>query len=828
MWRATPACFRIIPDILSALSNPAPQIVSCFAKRLSLRSIPHLSLPAMSFQHSRTRLFPSMPLLTAAVGLWSFQIHTLLDDPDLQFWPTDVQATVVSCLGGSSTPSVLNDLRFSLPWLAVFVRCLTAVYIVLLLQVALNFHRQKSTTAYASDILSVTMKHAAAACRPAAAFAILWLTAWYIAPLLPSDALSRFLIVSAPPAFGIALALAIAALLSSARPSAYPQAQLSPQGTTSAKVQTVTEITRCSRRITASMLIVLLAAAVWQCTSFQLNSRLYHNLLVPHGDSAMYEEHLWNVWHGKGFRSYLDQGLFLGEHIQVIHLLLLPLHLLWPHYLLLEWISSACLAACVFPVHAIALRHSHCRRAAFWMAIAWLFYTPMHFLDIAIDLKTLRPSCYGLFALFLAIDFAERKRRGISSICFLLALLTQEDFALITGPVGLVLALTELYTPAPQRDPKQLRWASALAAASLAWVILAVLVVIPAFRGGEAVHYSRYFGDLGRSPSELIATSLSQPTRVAAVIFSFRTLLYVILLAGPLAFLPLKNPLRLTAGIATFLMLSLIQLGTDQSGVPTEIPPVPFHHFHAPLLPVLFWAASAGLQNAQSKPSQPKSANNSRFIRIQHPVLNRMLRRFNSLTQSLCSSPAAAARLACITSACTAITGSLMPCGTAFWSSQSPFGWRQLYAENTRGSDLDQIIGQLPISARIASTDFVHTRLTHFERSYDYSNYLRAVNNYRPGVPPDTDFIIIDTTHRYSTIHSPDQVPELQSHTVIDPVSNSAIPNNTSPQPSPWELLPNLSRGGFLVLRHRSSRFPAPGADLLPNHSPETIESKVF
>src|SRR6185503_11115540 len=71
-----------------------------------------------------------------------------------------------------------------------------------------------------------------------------------------------------------------------------------------------------------------------------MNWRLYFNLLIPHGDSAMYEEHLWNVLHGKQFRSYLDQGLFLGEHIQVVHLGLLPLYVLWPSHLLLELCES--------------------------------------------------------------------------------------------------------------------------------------------------------------------------------------------------------------------------------------------------------------------------------------------------------------------------------------------------------------------------------------------------------------------------------------------------------------------------------------------------------
>lgn len=97
-----------------------------------------------------------------------------------------------------------------------------------------------------------------------------------------------------------------------------------------------------------------------------MNERLYAGLLVPHGDSAMYEEHLWNVWHGKGFRSYLDQGLFLGEHIQVIHLFLLPLHRIWPSYLMLELVASCSLAICVIPIFSMTKRHSgsSCRHVA--------------------------------------------------------------------------------------------------------------------------------------------------------------------------------------------------------------------------------------------------------------------------------------------------------------------------------------------------------------------------------------------------------------------------------------------------------------------------------
>jgi uncharacterized membrane protein len=715
----------------------------------------------------------SLTLLLAEVCVWSLQLWTLLAERQLntQLWPSDIHAAVVSALGGFQTLSVIGGRRFELPWLHVFVASLAAVAVVLVAAALSAYRRPRDRSS--TYPLPQLLHAAAAAMLPAAAFAALWIALWSVAPLLPGTSILSLLISAAPPTLGLTLALPATALSSLFANPARIQTQIPDQPSPSGQQPR-------RFKLFTPLLAVLLAAALWQCTSFWMNSRLYHNLLVPHGDSAMYEEHLWNTWHGKGFRSYLDQGLFLGEHIQVIHLLMLPLYVLWPHYLLLEWTSTACLAACSIPVYSLALRHSGCRTAAAWLALAWLLYNPMHFLDIAIDLKTLRPSCYGLLVLFLAIDFAEQKRHLIASLCFLLALLTQEDFALITGPIGIALALVQLQHPRAQRDRSQLQWALSLAVVSVAWVLLAVLVVIPAFRAGEVVHYSRYFGDLGRSPSELIHTALTDPARVASVVFSKRTLLYIVLLAGPIAFLPFRSPLRLAAGLLTFLMLSLIQLGSDtpgQSGV--DLPPIPFHHFHAPLLPVLFWAAAAGLR----------------------------IPRVNTLTHPLFHTPAAAARFAFCCAAGTAITTSLMPCGTAFWSAESSYGWKQLYAIGTRGTELEKILRQIPPSARVASTDFVHTRLTHFDRSYDYSGYVRAVNQNRIGAPPDTDFIIIDTTHRYSTIHSPDQIPELNPQ---PPPPNSPRRQTPDSQTSAWELIPNQSRGAFLVLRRRNSRFPAP------------------
>ncbi len=500
--------------------------------------------------------------------------------------------------------------------------------------------------------------------------------------------------------------------------------------------------------------IAFLAVAMlsWIGVSFWLNDCLYQQLMIPHGDSAMYEEHLWNVWHGKGFRSYLDQGLFLGEHIQVIHLLLLPLHMLWPSHRLLELAESIALGSCSIPIYLIALRYTRNSWAAALLGVAWLFYFPMHFLDIAIDQKTFRPIALGLPFLFWMIHFAERRRLYCAGVCLLLVLSAKEDMALLTCPLLAVLALLAhqgaLSGPSSSDlDDKRARnWLLGLSVFSAVYLTAVVLVIIPAFRSGEHVHYSRYFGELGGTPGELIRTALTQPMRVVSQMLSVRTLLYVCVFLAPLAFFPLRRPWLLLSGGLTFGMLSLLEFGGPEAG---GLPPVPYHHFHAPLLAVVFWAGIRAVSNAD------------------------------------CQSRATLVLFCCIA---TSLTGSLMPFGVGFWSHESSFGRSQLFCPDDprrqkRAAMVAVVVDMIPATARVASTDYIHTRLTHCERSYDYSGYLRKVNNYEPGVPPDTDYIVIDTGHRYSAVKTAADVRELQS------------------EPGEWELMPDVTDGIFLILK---------------------------
>ncbi|HET6324510.1 MAG TPA: DUF2079 domain-containing protein [Planctomycetaceae bacterium] len=537
--------------------------------------------------------------------------------------------------------------------------------------------------------------------------------------------------------------------------------------------------------------------AVWLCCGAYLivfvvmNWQLYRGLRLPHGDSAMYEEHLWNLLHDKGFRSYLDQGIFLGEHVQVIHLLLIPLYLLWPSQMLLELCDSALLAASCIPVYWIARRHTGLSRPAVWLAGACLLYFPLQYLDIAIDLKTFRPNGLAIPILLFALDQFERRRFKTFCLLAAVALSAQEDYAVVLAPLGVWIALsatrrTALGGPSgaegtaladgtslsnastPQRATSiKVNWplfafGGGLAVFSVAYLIVATRVVMAYFRHGQEIHYASYFAKFGKTLPEIAQTMAMHPTRLWEAFVNAHSAEYALMLLAPLGFLPLFSPGRLAVALPLFLTLCL-----------NEVIDSPLHHVHAAAVPILLWAAAAGLGTVSRG-----RLGIGRFVgqKKSDPVPGVVATRVGWW-----------GRFAAVSALMTGLFYGLSPLSIGFWDPDSGFYWRELYVVGKRGELFERVSSQIPQNARVASTDFVHPRFTHFERSYDYSDYPRAVNNYQPGVPSDTDYIVIDTQHPYSKIKHPDQMPEYRDH------------------PDQWELLPDTTEGFFIVLKRKQA-----------------------
>jgi uncharacterized membrane protein len=514
---------------------------------------------------------------------------------------------------------------------------------------------------------------------------------------------------------------------------------------------------------------VLLGIGVFVAVFFTLNVQLYRGLLLPHGDSAMYEEHLWNLLHGKGFRSYLDQGLFLGEHIQVVHALLIPVYAIFPSHLTLEFCETLALAVAALPIYWLTRRATGSGWCASLLALSWLLYPPLQFLDIAIDLKTFRPISFGVPALLFAFDQYERRRYRTMLVLFVVALLAKEDYALILGPFGLWLVWDALCQqrqaqcdpenkgPHPTSKLRTILPGASLSVFAVAWLLLSTRVLIPWFREGAELHYVAYFSRFGESPGEIIVNMLTKPGLLWPALATAGTASYVLTLLLPLALLPLLGFSRFLVGVPILGLLCLNEL--------IQGDPMPWHHFHAPLLPALFWAAAGGLGT------------------LSRSKLDRLPVRFQDALNAGHLKFAAAAFSASLVAGTVVGIG---PLSVQFWSPNSFYAWQKLYVPGPRAELFPQVLAMIPPDSRVASTDFVHPRFTHHERSYDYSNYPRRVANYEDRVPDDTDFIVIDTQHYYSEIKSLDQVRELRT------------------EPDQWDVLDTGTDGYFLVLKRHA------------------------
>ena len=514
---------------------------------------------------------------------------------------------------------------------------------------------------------------------------------------------------------------------------------------------------------------VALASLIYVVTYTTMNWRLYFNLLIPHGDSAMYEEHLWNLLHGKGFRSYLDQGLFWGEHIQFVHLFLIPLYVIWPSHLLMELAESTALALGAFPVYWMTRRQTKSGWAGLAAAVAYLLYTPMQFLDIEIDLKTFRPEAFGIPLLLLTLDQLERRNLRGFLTGLLFTLTVKEDYAIIFGPLGLWIVWRE-WLEYRQRsstlDPGMVTanqqfnrpWAVtglAVAFCSVAYLWVATRILMPWFRSGVEIHYAGYFKKFGTTPEQIVVTMLTNPGLLFGELVTPETILYGLAMLAPVAFLPLFSAGRLAVAGPLFGILCLNSLARD-----------PRHHFHAPLVAIVFWSVAGGLPIAQGFLKWIADRRGSSVTPEAIQVMLRTILWSSSFT--------------------TGLFVTLGPLGVPFWDSGSPWGWRRLYGQSPRAEKFARIESLVPKTSRVASTDFVHPRYTHHERSYDYSNYSRKVSNYEKRVPDDTDYIVIDTHHPYSTIKRPEEIPEFRD------------------RPDQWELLPDETEGFFIILRRRN------------------------
>lgn len=453
---------------------------------------------------------------------------------------------------------------------------------------------------------------------------------------------------------------------------------------------------------------LILAIAVYAGVVGMLAIMQYRALHVPHGDSGMYEEHLWNLIHGRGLRSQLDGGRsFLGEHMQVIHVALLPIYLVWPSLPTLNVCAALAIASGAAGVFLLA-RNSNLNATASWaLGLTYLLYFPTQYLNLEASWKTFRPESLAIPCVLFGIVCIERGRLVAAMTLLAGTLLAQEEYAFVLAPLGVYVMVRRPLGAARRR----VMLGAGMLGFAVLYLVLVLDVMIPYFRHGEPPHYTPYFQGLGATPRAIAQAVLTHPLEVAGRLFESRDIRFLFLILLPVGLTPLAGMGRFAVATP---VLGVLLIG--DAPFLTE----PWFHFHGPLVPLVFWAAVSGV------------ARMSRWVCAVH------LARF---VASLCL-----------------VTGVWFGRGPASWSFHDsmagvpirmtatgavfePRGsyWRDVYLPTGRSRAFAAAFDAISQNERVAATDYIRPRFTHHGAAHDYP--LRT----HVGID-DIDVFIVDKT----------------------------------------------------------------------------------
>ena len=257
-----------------------------------------------------------------------------------------------------------------------------------------------------------------------------------------------------------------------------------------------------------------------------------------------------------------EQALRLGAHFDPVLMLFAPLWWVWPSPDLLLVVQSIAIALGAFPVYWLARKHIGSRRAGAGFALAYLLYPPTTWLA----LNEFHPGGIAMPALLFAFWYLDEDRLVPFGVFALLAAACREDIPLVLAGYGIWYAL------ARGRRTVGL-W---IAAAGIAWSLVAIRLVIPHFGGGQTAFAGRY--------SEAHA-DLFHPVALLRLVFDHAGTHYLLALVLPLAGLCLLAPIALTALPA--LALNLL------SATPTQTS-IHFHYTAAEIPPLVIAAVLGG------------------------------------------------------------------------------------------------------------------------------------------------------------------------------------------------------------------------------------------
>jgi uncharacterized membrane protein len=274
------------------------------------------------------------------------------------------------------------------------------------------------------------------------------------------------------------------------------------------------------KRSSPSLRPLLVFLVVYALVFFALAARKFGIMNSNEGDDAVLVNAFWNTVHGRFFYSIYVGMSHFGVHVTPAILVGVPFYWLVPSAYTLLLQQSIIIASAGVPFFLLARKVLGTDRAAWLMTIAFLFYPTV----VTDHVNQIHWEYWALPYVVGAVYFLEEKRFWPFMLFALLTMTGQESMPLTAGMFGVYAAVRH----------RGWKWIVSPIVLALAYGAFIFKVVIPHFAGAHGYIVAHYFGDLGKTPGELIMTCLTQPWRVIAQMWDLDRALYLIQMLQPL------------------------------------------------------------------------------------------------------------------------------------------------------------------------------------------------------------------------------------------------------------------------------------------------------
>ncbi len=301
-------------------------------------------------------------------------------------------------------------------------------------------------------------------------------------------------------------------------------------------------------------------------------------------DLAVHEQVLWNTAHGRiaATSAFAATESYLGIDLIPSELLLAPLYAMLPGVPTMLFIKTLVVALGAVAVARLVQLHGGDRWSGVVFAAMYLLYLPVQYTN----LYEFQIRAFATTSLLWALWALGRRDARVFWGCTALALGCRSDVGLVVAGIG-AWQLSEHWWRAgravPRRDRLVFGWLPIVI--GLGWLVLAVGVLVPWFRGGAPFLYTRViYGWLGDTPLAMLQTLVTRPMDVLGVIGSADRLWYLFAMFVPFAFLAFGQP-RLLLITAPIFALNLLSSSPN-------IHASPRYHYQAAIVPFLVLAAA--------------------------------------------------------------------------------------------------------------------------------------------------------------------------------------------------------------------------------------------